>query len=176
MSPKAYMAGPDVFLQNSGHIFNNMRTMCQKYGIKALIPEDGDVFYSNPLDINEELSLQIFKKNVNLINQCDFVVANLEPFRGPSADAGTIWEVGYAFAQHKKIFAYTSNSNSYFSKIDNKKPFDKKEWVDSNGMIVENFNLFDNLMIVHAIDSVYEDLESLLSSKKLQDFLQINIF
>ena len=43
---------------------------------------------------------QIFKANLQALNQCDLMVAILD---GPQVDDGTSWEIGYFFSQGKKI-------------------------------------------------------------------------
>ncbi len=43
---------------------------------------------------------QIFRANLQALNQCDLMVAILD---GPQVDDGTAWEVGYFFSQGKKI-------------------------------------------------------------------------
>jgi nucleoside 2-deoxyribosyltransferase len=43
---------------------------------------------------------QIFKANLQALNQCDLMVAILD---GPQVDDGTAWEIGYFFSQGKKI-------------------------------------------------------------------------
>ena len=52
-----------------------------------------------PLDNDIDLaaadaSLQIFRGNEAMMNEADAVIANLTPFRGPGADAGTVYELG----------------------------------------------------------------------------------
>jgi nucleoside 2-deoxyribosyltransferase len=37
----------------------------------------------------------IFRKDLAMMEECDIIIANLTPFRGPSADAGTLVEVGW---------------------------------------------------------------------------------
>ena len=48
-----------------------------------------------------DASLQIFKANEAMMDACDAIIANLTPFRGPGADAGTVYELGYMAAQGK---------------------------------------------------------------------------
>lgn len=44
--------------------------------------------------------VQIFKANLQALNQCDLMVAILD---GAQVDDGTSWEIGYFFSQGKKI-------------------------------------------------------------------------
>lgn len=170
---KAYMAGPDVFLQNAQEKADEVRALCLQYGVESLIPADNNEQDNESESLPEEAqSLRIFKKNVALIDRADLVIANLEPFRGPSADVGTVWEIGYAFAQGKKVFAYSSMASHYLHRVSPKMPVQGVEWIDQEGMLIENFGLFDNLMIHHSLDGLYPDLPSLLSSAGFQDYLR----
>ncbi len=172
-SVKAYMAGPDVFLQNAQEKADEVRALCRQHGVQALIPADNNEPVGEPGAWPEEAqSLRIFRKNVALIDRADLVIANLEPFRGPSADVGTVWEIGYAFAQGKKVFAYSSMASHYLTRVSPKKPVEGEDWIDQEGMLIENFGLFDNLMIHHSLDGLYPDLLSLLSSTEVQGCLR----
>lgn len=51
--------------------------------------------------------------NENLIETCEIVIANLTPFRGPSADVGTAYEMGFAHALIKKVFAFTNAAEPF---------------------------------------------------------------
>ena len=168
---KAYMAGPDVFLQNAQEKADEVRALCRQHGVEPLIPADNDSQLSHA-STEEALSLQIFRKNVALIDRAELVFANLEPFRGPSADVGTVWEIGYAFSQGKKIFAYSSAISHYLTRVSPRPTVEGESWIDEEGMLVENFGLFDNLMIHHSLSGLFPDLQSLLSSREIQDALQ----
>jgi nucleoside 2-deoxyribosyltransferase len=85
-----YLAGPDVFLPNAAEIGRQKVALCKRYGAHGFFPLD------NAIDINAgDASRQIFHGNEAMMNHCDIIIANLTPFRGPSADAGTVFELGY---------------------------------------------------------------------------------
>lgn len=169
---KAYMAGPDVFLPNAQQKADEIRALCKRHGVESLIPADNNESGDDAgMQLEEAVSLRIFRKNVALIDRADVVFANLEPFRGPSADVGTVWEMGYAFAQRKKIFAYSSMASHYLTRVSPKSVVQGEDWVDQQGMLIENFGLFDNLMIHHSLDGIYPDLQTLLSSDVVQSHL-----
>ena len=50
------------------------------------------------------LRRRIALRNKADIRSCEAIVADLTPFRGPSADVGTVCEVGFARALGLKIF------------------------------------------------------------------------
>ena len=75
--------------------------------------------------------------NEALIRSCVAVIANLSPFRGASADAGTVYEVGFARGLGHSLFAYTADPRDYAMRV----------LTDPDGLDIEDFGLSDNLMI-----------------------------
>ena len=149
---KIYIAGFDVFEPNSIEIGKKYVQLCKKYGFEGLYPLD------NVVDFNQEkrkIAQDIYKANVNLINQCDIVIANINSFRGKEADSGTIWECGFATALGKKVYGYMKNELNYidtFSKdeikiIDNTK-------VDLDNRVIEDFDYSINLMIACSVENI----------------------
>lgn len=137
---KLYLAGPDVFRENAAHYFKVMKEMCTDYGFIGLSPFDSEA----PMG---STSANIFYSNVKLIDKCDIVVANIDPFRGPNVDDGTAFEIGYAYAANKPVWGYTSVCG-----IELKEVSDIWEIEDVNYPHVEDFGLSRNLMICHSID------------------------
>ena len=80
------------------------------------------------------------------------MIANLTPFRGPSADAGTIFEIGFMRALGRPIHAWTNNPHPFTTRT---RTFTNTHARDPDNMLIEDFNeptpLTDNLMITHAI-------------------------
>jgi nucleoside 2-deoxyribosyltransferase len=108
---RIYLAGPEVFLKNAKEVGEQKKALCRKYGFEGVFPLDKEVdtLGKSPSDIG----LCISAINEGLIRTCDFVVANLTPFRGPSADVGTTYEIGFAHGLGKKVFAYTNVTEGY---------------------------------------------------------------
>ncbi|NBC33455.1 MAG: hypothetical protein GVY13_12335 [Alphaproteobacteria bacterium] len=150
MQKLAYLAGPEVFLPNAAEIGQEKIDICKKYNICGLFP----IF---ELDLNhfataapdrKEVALRIFRHNLQLMNRADFIIANMTPFRGPSIDPGTAFEIGYMHALHaenadKRIFLYSNVDRTYLERFDD----DTGNAVDDLGMEIEDFGLRDNLMI-----------------------------
>ena len=146
---KVYLAGPDVFLPDAVEIGRGKVGLCVRYGLTGLFPLDNEVDAdaSNP-------SLQIFHGNQAMMNEAVAIIANLTPFRGPGADAGTVYELGYMAGRGKLCLGY---SNDPFLYADRVREFTKvtlgdASLKDAQGLTVENFDLSDNLMIIHALD------------------------
>jgi nucleoside 2-deoxyribosyltransferase len=106
MPLRVYLAGPDVFLREAKEVSERKKALCRKYGFEGVFPIDAKVNMEGKSAC--EIGLCISQVNEGLIKNCDFVIANITPFRGPSADVGTVYEMGFAHALGKKVFAYTN--------------------------------------------------------------------
>ncbi len=137
--PTIYLAGPEVFHPDARALGLAKQRLCAARGLTGLYPLDGDV---------EPTARAIFAANVALIRRADAVIANLTPFRGPSADAGTVWELGFALGLGKPVAAYRNVADRYFDRVAawNGGPLSGNRF-DRDGLEVENFGLGDNLMI-----------------------------
>ena len=82
------------------------------------------------------------------------IIANLTPFRGPSADAGTIYERGYMAGCGRLCLGYSNDPSPYAERVAKFTAVKKsgKHLIDAAELTVENFGLAENLMIVHALD------------------------
>jgi nucleoside 2-deoxyribosyltransferase len=148
MTLRIYLAGPDVFLADARRVGEKKRAMCSDFGFEGLFP----------LDNEEEGSIDaasIFRGNCSLMRRADVGLFNLTPFRGPSADAGTVFELGFLFALGKPVYGYTSATAIYRERVAGNQGVlaerNDQIW-DRDGFAVENFGLRDNLMIAHAIE------------------------
>ena len=75
------------------------------------------------------------------------VIANLTPFGGASADAGTLIEVGWLLGNGKPIFGYSNTSESFEQRM-------RRQLGEGYADLgIEGFRLPDNLMIVGAVQS-----------------------
>jgi nucleoside 2-deoxyribosyltransferase len=149
---KLYLAGPEVFLPDAAAIGRRKRELCACRGLVGLFPLDNETSASTRAD----LPRAIFLGNIQMLDEADAVVANLTPFRGISADVGTVFEVGYAYASGKKVFGYCNIRTPFIDRIREFVGADTSSGDDgrvyaADGMAVENFGLFDNLMIAEAL-------------------------
>jgi nucleoside 2-deoxyribosyltransferase len=151
-SKKIYLAGPEVFLPEPVEVGKKMKAVCESFGLTGLFPMDAQV------ELKPEMpgllkAISIFQADISLIHECDALVANMNPFRGPSMDVGTAFEMGYALALGKPVFGYCEDSTAYHKKVvhHDRQPGRKAEdgslW-DSKGSSVESFDQIDNLMMI----------------------------
>ena len=147
---KIYLAGPDVFLPDAIEIGRRKAAICARHGLIGLYPLD------NAVDLTAaDASLAIFKGNEAMMDAADAIIANLTPFRGPSADAGTVYELGYMAGRGKFCLAYSNEPAVYADRVARSFDVMKSEaghLVDRDGLTVEDFGLPDNLMMIHALD------------------------
>ncbi len=138
---KIYIAGFDVFKPNSIEIGEEYKSTCKEFGFEGLYPLDNQIDKSWSKDVAREF---IYKKNIELIEKSDIVIANGNPFRGDELDSGTAFEIGYALASKKEIVIYMTDTSSYLQKSTCK--VKKDDIVDKDGMFIEDFNFSLNLM------------------------------
>jgi nucleoside 2-deoxyribosyltransferase len=146
---KIYLAGPDVFLTDAIETGRRKRELCARHGFVGLYPLD------NLVDLAAgDASLQIFRANRAMMDAADAIIANLTPFRGPSADAGTVYELGYMAGCGKLCLGYCNDPLAYRDRVARAQPVTEAAGalLDAAGLTVEDFGLVDNLMIVHALD------------------------
>jgi nucleoside 2-deoxyribosyltransferase len=147
---KIYLAGPDVFLPDALDIGKHKRDICRRYGVSGLYPLDTAVDLSA-----RDASLQIFRGLEAMMDAADAIIANLTPFRGPGADPGTVYELGYMAGRGKRCFGYCNEPAPYAERVASFTTVTRapdKRLTDRDGLTVEDFGLPDNLMMIHALD------------------------
>jgi nucleoside 2-deoxyribosyltransferase len=146
---KIYLAGPDVFLPQPLETGQRKKQLCAQYGLIGLFPLD------NSVDPKAKgASLEIFHSNETLMKEADAIIANLTPFRGPSADPGTVYELGYMAARGKLCLGYSNDPALYADRVARFTAIERYDGrlIDAEKLTVENFRLADNLMMIHALD------------------------
>lgn len=147
---KIYLAGPDVFLPDALAIGRMKRDICARHGLSGRYPLD------SPVDLSaSDASLRIFKGLEAMMDGCDAIIANLTPFRGPGADPGTVYELGYMAGRGKRCLGYCNDPEIYAGRVARFTTVTSasgKHLVDADGLTVEDFGLPDNLMMIHALE------------------------
>ncbi|MFT8245417.1 nucleoside 2-deoxyribosyltransferase [Roseomonas sp. BN140053] len=147
MAIKAYLAGPEVFLPGAPEQARRKAAICARYGITGLPPLNEDVASLRAM-AEEEAWRTIFRKDVAMMEECDVVIANLTPFRGASADAGTLVELGWYLGRGKPAFGY-SNVALPFAERSRAQVAAMPDPVP--GLATNGFGLADNLMVAGAL-------------------------
>lgn len=143
---KVYIAGFDVFAADADVRRIRAIGACRARGLVPL----------HPLDNEAQTARDIYEGNVALIREADVVVANLNPFRGPcEPDAGTAFEVGFACALDKPVWAY----------VDDVSPMrERMGEIDEHGYSVEDFGSPMNLMLAESVTLVQGSFEDCLDA------------
>jgi nucleoside 2-deoxyribosyltransferase len=142
-----YLAGPDVFLPNAREHALRKVAICARYGLQGQPPLNEDI--ESLAQMHESAAgIAIFHKDVAMMEAADIVIANLTPFRGASADSGTLVELGWFLGRGRPIFGYSNSaalfrerSQTYLAAVPD----------PMAGITVEHFGLPDNLMIPGAV-------------------------
>ena len=144
-----YLAGPDVFLPDPAQRFAAMRTICAANGLTAVTPLDA--LDGEAPEPGLPGPHAISRRNEAHIAGCDAIIANLTPFRGPGADPGTVYEVGFARALDRVVFGYANVAGDYADRV-RALPGSSRQR-DAAGLEIEDFGLFENLMIACGIEA-----------------------
>ena len=109
-----YLVGPDVFLRESAEVGRAKQAICARHGLEGRYPGDGPDVSGLPLG---EQARALFEACVEMMDSCVAGLVNLTPFRGPSADVGTAFEMGYLFGRSCPVFGYTSEVGDYTHRV-----------------------------------------------------------
>jgi nucleoside 2-deoxyribosyltransferase len=138
---RIYLAGPEVFFLAGEHpsIVAEKKRLLREYEFEGVDPLDTELAFSDD-DAKPDRAHSIYQANHKLMDSCDAIIANLTPFRGISADPGTVFEVGYMIGRGKPAFGFTLDNRRYRERTS---ATDR----DEPGHTIEDFELSDNLMI-----------------------------
>jgi len=147
---RIYLADPEVFLADAAAIAAAKKVICAAHGAEGVFPTDhrADARVASAA----EVYMRIYWQNEAHIRACDALIANLTPFRGPSADVGTVFEMGFMRALGRPVFGYANVAQGFARRtLAHLGPRARRRadgaWEDAEGMALEHFDLFDNLMI-----------------------------
>jgi nucleoside 2-deoxyribosyltransferase len=142
---RVYLAGPDVFLPEPERRGAELKSVLAGFGLTGVFPLDPPPF---PPDPALPAGYRIAAANEAHIASCQALIANLTPFRGPSADAGTVFELGFARARGLRLWGWSNVATPFATRT--------RAWAgggirDREGILIEEFCPSDNLMIEGAI-------------------------
>jgi nucleoside 2-deoxyribosyltransferase len=145
---RIYLAGPEVFLPDAAAVARAKKAICAEHGAVGVFPLDPVAV----ADAGLPRFLSIYLKNEAHIRGCDALIANLTPFRGPSADPGTVYELGFMCALGRPVAGYLNTERRFAARTlaflgGGARRRDDGVWEDAEGLSLEEFDRFDNLMI-----------------------------
>ncbi len=154
--PFVYLAGPDVFYPDALSRGAKLKEALAARGMAGLFPLDAAPD-ANAKPGSPALALAIAEACEAQIRKADLGLFNIEPWRGPEADDGTAYELGFMAALGKPVILYTSDRRPFAERIvadvyrcevyrDGQAMRAKRD-----GMLIEDFEGFaDNLMLINA--------------------------
>ncbi len=90
--------------------------------------------------------------------EADGIIANLTPWRGVSADVGTVYELGFMCALNKAAYAYTNVAPGHFARL--VAHYGGRYVVGPggtprgpDGLAMEDYGMMDNLMLPGGVES-----------------------
>ncbi len=191
-----YIAGQDVFYQDAIKIGNDNKKLLETLGMVGHFPFDNEIpkeAFNDP----RVASRLIFEANMKMIIDCEkngnvaVIIANMNPFHGPSMDTGTAFEMG-AFEVMKRmnpgrviILGYSASTEKFEDRVINQiYGGNANTYTDEKGVMraksdnnmIEAFGGVDNLMMDSAatangakICKTFE--EAAMQAKELSDKL-----
>jgi nucleoside 2-deoxyribosyltransferase len=154
--PYVYLAGPDVFYPDANDRAEHMKEFLAERDMVGLFPMDSKIDPGQFSDA-KDFGIAIGNANEEMMRKADIIIANVEPWRGPEADDGTAYEVGFMAAQGKLVVLHSNDPRPfadrvvegiYGGKVHQDGPLRRG---DSDNMMIEDFPGFaDNLMLVNA--------------------------
>jgi len=166
---RVYLSGPDIFLPNSKDIDANKKAICERYGMAGV--SQLDVNCERVFNGDAKAAEKIFEQARELISDCDLLIANISPFRGPSLEAGTALEIGLMLGHGKPVLGYSLDKEDYATRLMNlhdvfELPLNKTsgDLQAPDGLVVENFGLSEGALVSGAVQAakipISEDFES----------------
>ena len=147
---RIYLAGPEVFHPRAKEIGEAKARLCATVGFEGIFPLDTSLELTG-LSKGEQAT-RIYRADVDIMRRCDVMIGNLTPFRGVSMDSGTAFEAGYMRALGRPVLGYCNTAQEYRTRANSYRAA-SRTWPDADGpdMMVEDFELTENLMIEIAI-------------------------
>jgi nucleoside 2-deoxyribosyltransferase len=143
MRPRIYLAGPTVFQADADDAGARLVAICAQHGCEGLYPLDFAL--DGPMS-SQTIQVACLRE----LKTAHGVVADLSPFRGPHADDGTAFELGFAHAIGLPIWAYTTDPRPLIERIAGARAA-TGHVRDDTGLLIENFERAHNAMLAEAI-------------------------
>lgn len=161
--PLVYLAGFERYDENGKEIFDKMKALCEKYGLRAVSPLDLApgvqwIDTENPY----EHAANLFDNYQQHVRNCDVIIANLNNYRGYEIQNDVGFECGMGFQLGKKLYGYMDNTSPLIQKIPHLG--EEKEFRDQTGSNVENFNYPANLMFGSSMKILEGSFEEVIAA------------
>ncbi len=148
---KIYIAGPMCFYVDGYPRWYAMRDRAKVKGFDVSMPSDGEL-EMDPVDLRKN-AVTIFQNCARCMEESTAIICNLEFYRGPDVDGGSIYELGMAYARGAHCYCYTRDKRPMFWKyqgsvIRDGKVYDRKGRVLPYGELPFSPNVIGSSKIV----------------------------
>lgn len=159
--PTVYLAGPECFSPDSIAKYEHLSHICKLNHLTPIVPLANEKFpcHITPAHVGKWVA----QRCKAILSKCDFVLANVSPFRSVSADVGTAVEIGLSASLNIPIYAYSSDLTFIADKLRNnglKLQHVDGQLRDENGLFIEEFDMSDNCMIHRLVEGIWPDADA----------------
>jgi nucleoside 2-deoxyribosyltransferase len=146
-----YLSGPERWAPDAAGLAERQRALCDAAGIEVLLPEASQLVEQ---DGSEAQARELYAAALASLRRADAVIANLSPWRGPSAHPSAAFEAGFAAALGKPVFAYMNVGDEgdaeYLARVESQVGAMLGEdgvLRDPDGAAIEDFGLPETAML-----------------------------
>ncbi len=98
-----YLGGPDSFYPDAAQLRGRQRMLAEERGFSVLVP----LPLGPSQDDHSELTARAqYAERLARLRRADAGIINLTPFRGPGADAGAAFEMGFLAGRSRPVMAW----------------------------------------------------------------------
>lgn len=146
-----YLSGPERWSPDAADLMARQRRMCAAAKVEPLFADDAPLVEREG---SEAMAREMYAGALASLRKADAVIANLTPWRGPSAHPGVAFEAGFASALAKPVFAYINVADEdeaeYLARVESVIGATIGEdglAHDVDGLEIEDFDLPETLML-----------------------------
>jgi nucleoside 2-deoxyribosyltransferase len=146
-----YLSGPGRWAPEGQAVIARQRQLCEAAGVAVKGPGEAQL---TEQDGSEAMVRELYAMALASLREADAVIADLTPWRGPSAHPTAIFETGFASAIGKPVFAYLNigdeDDAEYAERVGATVGVEVGEdgvLRDADGALVEDFGLPESLML-----------------------------
>jgi nucleoside 2-deoxyribosyltransferase len=146
-----FLAGPDQWFPEAEDHLSRARGMIELAGYTPMIGAGGGLIET---ERSEVMARETYAKTLQTLRTADAVIANLTPWRGVGADPAAAFQVGFASALGKPVFAYLNVAAEDEADVRGRveaqfgaSPDSAGVWRDADDCEIEDYGLPENLML-----------------------------
>jgi len=158
--PVVYLSGFERYAPDGQDVYQNMKAICESYGLAAVSPLDEAAgLIKIETDNPYVKASNIFDQYQRHVRQCDIIIANLNDYRGHEICNDVGFECGMGFQLGKQLYGYMDDAKPLIDRIPHLGA--DSGFRDHTGSNVENFNYPANLMFACSMkifEGKFEDI------------------